>query len=157
MLDQTKERQDAMAGDAAASGAPHPLSEGIPVRHKDDAERDAEYGQGDEGSLVDDVSALYEDGKTYVSSELAFQKSRATYAAKASPKVAAFGFGAYMLLNLALIALTVGAILSLETLVGPLAATLIVTAALLVGAGILGYMAKSKAAEISRVFSGGKP
>lgn len=117
----------------------------------DDGELDEE-----QGSLIDDVSSLYEDGKNYVGTELAFQKTRAKYTATAGSKVAVFGVAALLVLNLALIALTVGAILSLETLVGPLAATLIVTGLLLAVAGVLGYMAKNKVAEITRVFSGGR-
>lgn len=156
MLDQTKREEDA-AG-LHGSGGP----EIRVVRREDDGDSFSpaagyENDDGSEGSLLSDVSALYEDGRNYLTSELAFQKTRAKYAGTAGGKVAAFGGAALLVANLALIALTVGAILSLETLVGPLAATLIVTVVLLIGAGILAYMAKNKVAEISRVMSGGKP
>ena len=108
------------------------------------------------GSLIDDITALYEDGRNYVSAELAFQKTRASYAGKKSAKAAVFGLGAFVLLQLALIALVFGLVLALETLVGPLAAGLIVTAVLLIGAGVLAYMAKNKATAISRAFTGGQ-
>lgn len=108
------------------------------------------------GSLIDDVTALYEDGKTYLSSELTFQKTRAKYAGKQGGETAVFGFAALTVLNLALIGLTVGLILTLATLVGPLAATLIVVVSLLIVAGVLAYMAKKKAAKMSRVLSGGR-
>lgn len=154
MLDQTKH-------DGEALGFDDHNGPDIRVTRRDPDEQgiasSASYNNEDHGSLLSDVTALYEDGKTYVTSELAFQKTRAQYAGKQGGKVAAFGGAALLIANLALIALTVGAILSLETLVGPLAATLIVTAVLLIAAGVLAYMAKNKVAEISRVMSGGKP
>lgn len=109
------------------------------------------------GSLTDDLSALYADTKTYASAELTYQKTRASYAGKKGTKAAVYGLGALTVLNLALIGLTVGAIISLATLVGPLAATLIVVVLLLIVAGFLGYLAKQKASAVSRVFAGEKP
>ena len=153
MLDQTKSDGDALGFDDHSGPD-------IRVTRRDHDEHGiAPSPEHDEeqGSLLSDVTALYEDGKTYVTSELTFQKTRAQYAGKQGGKVAALGGAALLIANLALIALTVGAILSLETLVGPLAATLIVTAILLIAAGVLAYMAKNKVAEISRVMSGGKP
>lgn len=154
MLDQTKHDGDAPGFDSH-DGPDIRVTRRDHDEHRVISSRDRD--EDEHGSLLSDVSALFEDGKTYVTSELVFQKTRAQYAGKQSGKVVAFGGAALLIANLALIALTVGAILSLETLVGPLAATLIVTAVLLIGAGILAYMAKNKVAEISRVMSGGKP
>lgn len=154
MLDQTQDREGAAASDDDVALDQHRI-------HRDEdgvhamATAPSEEAMED-GSLIDDVTALYEDSKTYVSSEVAFQKTRAKYVSKQGSKVAIFGVGAAVLANVALIALAIGAILALATLIGPLAATLIVVAVLLVGAGVLGYMAKSKVSEISRVMSGGR-
>lgn len=154
MLDQTKPDGDALGFDS--SSGPD-----IRVTRRDHDEHgiapSPDHDGEEQSSLLSDVTALYEDGKTYVTSEVTFQKTRAQYAGKQGGKVAALGGAALLIANLALIALTVGAILSLETLVGPLAATLIVTVILLIAAGVLAYMAKNKVAEISRVMSGGKP
>lgn len=155
MLDQTKDREGATAsGDAVAYDPHHPLRDEHGVHAMADS---AATGMSDEGSLIDDVTALYEDSKTYVSSELTYQKTRAQYVAKQGGKIAIFGVGAAVIANVALIALAVGAILALATLVGPLGATLIVVAILLVIAGVLAYMAKSKVTQMSRVMSGGRP
>lgn len=154
LLDQTKP-------DGVAPGFDNHSGPDIRVTRRDRDEHgiapSPDHDDQEQGSLLSDMTALYEDGKTYVTSELAFQKTRAQYAGKQSGKVAALGGAALLIANLALIALTVGAVLSLETLVGPLAATLIVTVVLLIAAGVLAYMAKNKVAEISRVMSGGKP
>lgn len=154
MLDQTKHDGESLGFDDR-SGPDIRVTRRDPDEHG--IAPSSDYSDEDHGSLLSDVTALYEDGKTYVTSELAFQKTRARYAGQQGGKVAALGGAALLIANLALIALTVGAILSLETLVGPLAATLIVTAVLLIAAGVLAYMAKNKVAEISRVMSGGKP
>ena len=154
MLDQTKTDEPSEGlndGNRSASRQIHHDDQGA---HALATPPGADYGTS--GSLLDDVTALYEDGKTYVSSELTYQKTRAKYAGKQGGEAAAFGFAAYTLLNVALIALAVGLIISLATLVGPLAATLIIVAALIIIAGILGYMAKKKATKMSRVLSGGR-
>lgn len=143
MLDQTRNAADGKA-----------------AWHNDGGSQGLATGSDDlfeERSLIDGVSALYEDGKTYVSAELAFQKTRASYVGKKGSKAAVFGLGALAFLHLALIALTVGAVLALATLVGPLAATLIVGVLLLAGAAIFAMMAKSRVEAISRTFTGEKP
>ncbi len=94
----------------------------------------------DDSSLIDDVTALYEDGKDYLSAEVTFQKSRARFVGNRAGKIAGLGAGAAAIAYVALIALAVGLILTLMTLMGPLLATLIVVAVFLVIAGILGAM-----------------
>ena len=46
------------------------------------------------GSLFDDAYALYEDGKTYLEAEVAFQKSRASYASRETGSGIVFALGA---------------------------------------------------------------
>lgn len=87
-------------------------------------------------SLIDDLAALFEDGKTYAQAEVAYQKSRAAFVGDRAKYVAAYGFGALAVFHLALIALTVGVLIALMPLVGPWFATAIVTLSL----GILGVV-----------------
>ena len=95
-------------------------------------------------------SQLVDDGKRYARAEVEFYKAKA--ADKAQPlKAAAFYAGIAVTLALsAVTALLVGLILALQTLVGPLAATLIVVLVTLVIAGSLGYLAYKKVVETRR-------
>lgn len=83
-------------------------------------------------SLLDDVMTLVEDGKTYAQAELAFQKSRAGFAANRGKMAVAYGAAAFGVLHLALIAITVGMVIALAPLVGPWLATAIVGGILVV-------------------------
>lgn len=107
------------------------------------------YGEDeDHASLKNDLSALYHDSRTYLQAELAFQKSRAKFIGSEAGSIGIYGAAALAFVHLALIALAVGAVLALETLVGPLAATLIVAVVLLVLAGICAYLLRSKIKEM---------
>lgn len=110
---------------------------------------EADYGP----SLADDTLALFEDAKTYAEAEVAFQKSRASYTANRLKGAIAFGLGAFGVLHLALIALTVGAVIALAPIIGPWAATAIVTVALVI-LGIVFLMAlKIRIDDIRSAFS----
>ena len=104
------------------------------------------------GSLVDDISALIDDGKTYVEAEIAFQKTRLSLVANRSKSGIGFVLAALGLLHLALIGLTVGAIISLIPKMGPFGATLLVVGILLIGTAILLVLAKGKLASLSAAF-----
>lgn len=104
-------------------------------------------------SLTDDVIALLEDGKTYAEAEVAYQKSRASYAANRLKGVVAFGLGAFGVLHLALIALTVGLVIALVPIVGPWAATAIVTVALVILGLAFLRLLKSRIDEIRAAFT----
>ena len=106
-------------------------------------------------SLTDDATALFEDGKTYLQAELAYQKSRGRFVAGRAKSLAVFAIGALALLHLALIALVVGLLIALIPAVGPWAATGIVVAVLLIGAALLALSLKSKANDIGQAFSEG--
>lgn len=110
-------------------------------------------GQHDTSSLVDDVSALFSDGKTYARAELAFQKSRASYVADRSKGATVYAVGALIALHLALIALTVGLLLGLTEELGPWLATLIMVAVFALVAGVLAMMLKGRVGEIRTAFS----
>jgi VIT1/CCC1 family predicted Fe2+/Mn2+ transporter len=106
-------------------------------------------------SLLEDLHALYNDGKTYASAELAFQKTRAGFAAGKLKSVVVFGAGAAVVALLAAIGLTVGAILSLETLIGPLGATAVVVIVLLIVAFLCARVAGKKWGELMSAFGSG--
>ena len=107
-------------------------------------------------SLLSDLEATWQDGKTYVAAELAFQKTRLRFVTTKLKSVVIFGIAAAFLAVLALIGLTVGAIISLATIVGPLAATLIVVAVLLFVAFVLAKRAGRNWAALAGAFSSGE-
>lgn len=81
--------------------------------------------------LVEDVRTLYADGMALAGAEVAFQKARAGFAASQIKSILLLGVGALVLLHFALVALTVGAVISLAPLIGAIGATLVVTGVLL--------------------------
>ena len=83
-------------------------------------------------SLIDDLRAMLEDGRTLVEAELAYQKSRAAVAGAGAKGIVGWALLALALAFFALMALVMGAILILTAWLGPLAATGITVLALLV-------------------------
>ena len=120
-----------------------------PDEHDDHHEDEAPHGP----SLADDLLALFEDGKTYAEAEVAYQKSRAGYTANRLKSAVALGFGAFGVLHLALIALTVGVVIALMPLVGPWIATAIVSLTLIVAGIVLLRMLKKRIDDIRAAFS----
>ena len=105
-------------------------------------------------SLTDDLFALFEDGKTYLEAEFAFQKSRTSFVANRAKMAVAFGAAAFGILHLALIALTVGTVIALGPLVGPWIATLIVGGVLIVLGIFCVRKLKGKIDDIRAAFKG---
>lgn len=95
-------------------------------------------------------SRLVDDGKRFARAEVDFYKAKAADKAEPAKKAAIFGGAAVTLALSSVTALLVGLILALETLVGPLAATLIVVLVTLAVAGLLGWMAYKQFAEAKR-------
>ena len=123
-----------------------------PLDLPDEYEPSEDHG-GDHGpSLTDDILALVEDGKTYAEAEVAFQKSRAGFAANRIAGAIAFGLGAFGVFHLALIAATVGIVIALVPLVGPWIATAIVTISLLVAGFVLLRLLKGRIDDIRSAF-----
>lgn len=106
-----------------------------------------------ERSLVDDVRELVSDGRTLLEAELAYQKSRAALAGRTAKSMAGWIALALSLLFFALMALVMGLLLTLAPLVGGLGATLLVMAALLVAAGLSGWVAARRWQAMSRRLS----
>ena len=109
-----------------------------------------------EGSLLGDLDALLADGKTYLQSEIAYQKSRAGFSANRLKWSVIYGAAAFGLLHLALIALTVGAVIALAPLIGPWLATAVVVAVLLIGAIVFLLRLRGKVDDIRSVFESGE-
>jgi len=128
-------------------GAPDGPGGFAAVPEPEDAEEDR--------SLLEDLHALYDDGKTYASAELTFQKTRASFAAGKMKSVAILGAGAALMGLLAAIGLTVGLIMALATLIGPLGATLVVVGVLLIVAFVLARSAGKKWGELMGAFGSG--
>ncbi|MCA0902318.1 phage holin family protein [Qipengyuania aquimaris] len=124
-----------------------------PVDLPDEYEPEEEEAEALGPSLADDVLALLEDGKTYAEAEMAYQKSRAGFAANRIKGAIAFGLGAFGVLHLALIAMTVGLVIALAPLVGPWIATAIVTIALVALGIVFLSLLKARIDEIRDAFS----
>lgn len=127
----------------------------IPDEPLPDAES-AEGGASDvhPGSLLDDVEALIEDGKTYAEAELEYQKSRAAYAFKRAGRAAIFGAFAAVMVVLALLSVVIGALISLIPVLGPWGATGAVVCVLMLSAAILWALARAQLSDLLQTFGG---
>lgn len=103
-------------------------------------------------SLIEDLDALLSDGKTYVSAEIAYQKSRVSFAGNRTKWAFVHGAAAFGLIHLALIAFTVGAVLALVPTVGPWVATGIVVVTLFAASLFFVSKLRNSLREIGDVF-----
>ena len=152
-LEKPIERDELDGGRAtSAPSSTHSAREAAEVfeeaAEQDDAEAEIRH------SLTDDIFALFDDGKTYVEAEIAFQKSRSSFVANRAKLAVAYGAAAFGVLHLALIALTVGTVIALAPLVGPWIATAIVGGALIVLGLVCVRMLKGKIDDIRDAFKG---
>ncbi|HEU0065933.1 MAG TPA: phage holin family protein [Sphingomonas sp.] len=90
------------------------------------------------------VAQLVDDSREVVSAEVALQKARLGERAAAYKGAVVFFVAAAVLALGALIAMLVGAILSLATVIGPGLATLAVVVLTLIVAGVLGLIGKRR-------------
>lgn len=132
-------------------GNPEPGRMTLPPDLPDDFAPEPEPARA-EGSLMEDIDALIADGKTYLQAELAYQKSRAGYAANRVKWIALYGAAAFALLHLALIGLTVGVVFALAPLVGPWIATAIVVVLLILGAAFFAFKLRGKLGDMRSAF-----
>ncbi len=103
-------------------------------------------------ALKDDLTALVEDARTYAAAEIAFQKTRAGLAGKKAGRALIYLVLALVLLNLALIALAVGAVIALAPLVTIWGAIAIVVGVLLAGVVLLVMRAASEGKVLGAMF-----
>ena len=106
-----------------------------------------------EESIGELLGRLVEDGKGYARAEIGYYRTLVTSKLGDAKAGVAMGAVALVLVLSAIGALLVGLILTLETLVGPGFATLIVIGVTLVLAGLLGWLAYR---HIARVFGASK-
>lgn len=104
-------------------------------------------------SLIEEMGALIDDGRTYAEAELAFQKTRAKLAGKLVGVSLLLVIVALILLHIAFLALAVGLVLAFEPLVGIWGAIAIVFGGLLLVVALLGWMAFSRAKTLGALFS----
>ncbi|MHA6333627.1 phage holin family protein [Qipengyuania sp. CAU 1752] len=114
-------------------------------------------GNGEEpppfGSLAEDVGALFEDGKTYLEAEVAFQKTRVAYVGDKARQGLFFGLGALAFLHLALIGLVIGLIFALAPYLTAFGSTAVVVGILLIGTVIFARRASRKFGDLGDAFS----
>ncbi len=120
-------------------------------KHAEQADAEPNFDE----SLVEELAALYDDGKTYAEAELAFQKGRAALAGKSIGIAAGLVIVAIILLHIAFLALAVGLVMALAPLVTIWGAIAIVVGGILLLVALLGYGALSKAKLIGELFSSG--
>lgn len=104
-------------------------------------------------AIKEELATLVEDGKTYAEAELAFQKTRLSFAADRGKSVLILAVLALGFVHLMLIALVVGAIFALAPTVGGLEATGIVVGTLLLLTIIFGLLIRSKIREVTNAFA----
>lgn len=109
----------------------------------------------EETSLSADIAALIDSGRTYAEAELAFQKTRAALAGDNAAKAIGALVLALVLLNIALTALAIGAVLALQPLITIWGAIAVVVGALLLVAGLLARSAKARGKLLGVLFGGG--
>ena len=105
-----------------------------------------------ERSLLEDVDAAIEDGKTYLEAELTFQKTRAAFAADRFKDAALFAAIGLLLALLALVALTIGLVIALVPLLTAWGAAAAVTVAWLILAAIFLRMATARWRRLLAMF-----
>ncbi|MCT8002168.1 phage holin family protein [Sphingomonas sanguinis] len=98
----------------------------------------------DPETLTSLVSQLVDDGRSYITAEIDLAKARASDKIARYRSAAIFIGAAAVLALAALIALLVGLIFALAPATGPLGATLIVVGVVLVAAGVLAMIGKSR-------------
>jgi hypothetical protein len=107
--------------------------------------------------IKDELAALVEDGKTYAEAEIAFQKTRLSFAADRGKSVIILGLLALGFVHLMLIALVVGSVIALAPMVGGWAAMGIVVGVLLLATLIFGLIIRSKVKQVSEAFAKKQP
>lgn len=97
-----------------------------------------------DGSLLDDLRALAEDGQTLIEAEIAYQRARAAYAWKRGKGIAILLVFALFFAFFAIMALVVGLLLALVPLLTAWGAMAVVTLALAGLAALCAILAVSR-------------
>ncbi len=105
-----------------------------------------------EESIVEEVAALIDDGRTYAQAEIAFQKTRAKLVGRHVGIAVLCGIIALILLNIAFLALAVGLVMALEPLVTIWGAIAIVVGGLFLTVGLLALIAVKRFENMGSLF-----
>lgn len=97
-----------------------------------------------ERSLTEDLRQLAEDARVLAEAELVYQKARAAYAGDEVKRITIFGLLAAVLAFFAMMALVVGLVFALATVITPWGSTAVVTIALGLLAGFCAMRAASR-------------
>lgn len=123
----------------------------------DDSEPDIETEEdeaAEERSLVDDLRLLTEDAKALARAEYAYHKSRVFHAGQDLKRAVIFTSLAVACVVVALMALTMGAVLALTPLLTAWGATAVVVAVLLGAALLFAYLASRRLSRTAATLEG---
>jgi uncharacterized membrane protein len=113
----------------------------------------ARAGSGDVAPPLADIAAqLIEDVKATAATEMALLQARAALAGDGALRAAMWGAIAGGTLLVAILAIVFGAVLALAPYIGPVAATLVISAGLLAIAAFAGWRARRGAGDIRMAF-----
>jgi len=104
--------------------------------------------QDEDLSLVEDVRLLIGEARTFAQAEVAYQKTRAAYVGAQTKAIAVLGLGAVVLVIFAVMALVLGAVIAVGTLIGPWLAMIVVPLAILIVAAIMGIAARKRSKKM---------
>ncbi|MGH6746813.1 phage holin family protein [Novosphingobium sp.] len=100
--------------------------------------------EGEDLSLIEDVRLLLGEARTFAQAEVTYQKTRAAYLAAETKSIAVLGVGAAVFVFFALMALVLGAVIAVGTLIGPWLAMVAVPVAILLVALFMGLSARGR-------------
>jgi len=104
-------------------------------------------------SLIGEIAALIDGGRTYAQAEIGFQKTRAKLAGHNLGTVLLCIILALILVHIALLALAVGLVIALAPLVSIWGAIAIVVGGLLLLVAVIGAIAKKRILRLSALFA----
>ncbi|TDW68569.1 putative superfamily III holin-X [Novosphingobium sp. PhB55] len=100
--------------------------------------------EGEDLSLIEDVRLLLGEARTFAQAEVTYQKTRAAYLGAETKSIAVLGVGAAIFVFFALMALVLGAVIAVGTLIGPWLAMVAVPMAILLVALFMGLSARGR-------------
>ena len=106
-----------------------------------------------EPSLLEGTRDLLDDGRLALKAELAFQKSRLAYSGRLGARLAILGVLTVLFAHATLLALTVGLLFALSTIINPWVAMVLVTGLYLGAMALCALLALRKWGQISAAFS----
>lgn len=109
--------------------------------------------EGEDLSLMEDVRLLVGEARTFAQAELAYQKTRAAFVGAETRSIAVLGIGAVVLVLFAVVALVLGLVIALGTLIGPWLAMIVVPVAVLVVAAIMAVSARTRVKRMMALLS----